>query len=354
MKIGILTFHDAHNYGAALQAFALQEYIKSKGHEVFFLDYHLNYVNKYYRWFNLSKIIRKNVLAGLKEFVRLPLRRKRYKMFNLFIEKNFHLLQVEKTGLDKKLDLLIVGSDQLWNYVLTGGFNNLYWGNIPGYTKPMITYAISMEVQPADDIIKDKIKKCIKNFDGISVRENTLRKTLQPLTNKEIRLCLDPTMLVSIDIWNKVVSSPIIKDPYVLLYQVRSSKTAEIIASKIADMYKCKVVKLYASADEESDTVCFGAGPSEFLNLIKYAKHVVSVSFHGTIFPLVFHVPITPILLGDGKDDRVLSILNRLDLEHLAMSDASSLQLPSIDWIEIDSKIQEIRKDSENYLNEYV
>ena len=354
MKIGILTFHRAHNYGAVLQAFALQEYIKAQGHEVFFLDYNLDYVNQYYKWFNKRKIIRKNIFAGVKEVLRLTRRKKRYDSFNYFITNNFELLQLRDINLDKTLDFLIVGSDQLWNYVLTGGFNNLYWGNIPTYSKPKITYAISMEVVPQSDELKREIKLHLDNFNEISVRENKLKDILQPLTNKDIKVCLDPTMLVSANVWDKIIGTPIVKGPYVFLYQVRPSEKAENIALKIAEMYKCKVVKLYANADINSDSVCFSAGPSEFLNLIKYAKHVVSVSFHGTILPMIFHVPFSSVLLDDGKDERVLSILKELGLENMAISNPDTILLPKINWSLVDLKIQKLRKESEKYLHRYV
>ena len=91
MKIGILTFHRAHNYGAVLQAYALQEILRSKGHYVEFIDYKNPYLLSVYNWLSWKRFITKNVMRTIKELSLIIKRKRRYDNFQHFIPSKLYV-----------------------------------------------------------------------------------------------------------------------------------------------------------------------------------------------------------------------------------------------------------------------
>lgn len=174
MKIGILTFHAAHNYGAVLQCYALQEYLKSKGNEVFVIDYRSKYLLDCYKWFNCKLFIKSIVkFTFIKEWKKMLDKRKRSNKFETFIQNRLNIINVSilKTNF---FDYIVIGSDQVWNTKLTNGYDKYYWGQFchPVQTK-IISYSASLElIWPKDE--DDNVKKMLSNFERISVREKDL------------------------------------------------------------------------------------------------------------------------------------------------------------------------------------
>lgn len=319
MKIGILTFHRAHNYGAVLQCYALTQYLKSLGNDVFVIDYSSDYVQSCYKLVDLNRIKCKNpirMISNLFNEIRVYRTRKtRAVKFDTFVNKYFSLLSPNDID---NLDVIVVGSDQVWNTRLTYGFDKYYWGNfIRNKNTRMISYAASIEEFWEQD--KNKVAvKLLSNFDSISVREENAMSILQKLMpQKEISLCVDPTLLLPANIWNRIAEIPQISERYLLVYQVRNSEKTISIAQKIAKKLSLSIVYLSASVFGNNSKVSRNSSPEQYLGFFKNASFVVCTSFHGTVFSLVYEKPFVSIRLNDGRDSRVGTLLAKCDgLEH--------------------------------------
>lgn len=328
MRIGILTFHAAHNYGAVLQCYALQTTLENLGHSVSVIDYRNKQILKDYKIFDIHRFIMRNPISLIKRIIHeisyYKIRKSRSLVFKTFIDNYLHLCPVNDI-FDNPFDLIIVGSDQVWNYNLTGGFDAYYWGEIkrPKQTK-IASYAASMQ-DSWSECYDNEIYKHLAKFDYLSVRENKLAVKLKRiLPTKKICTVVDPTLLLKVADWNKIAHSPEIGQPYLLLYQVDAIQTAENIADVIAKERQLKVVKLFAETDKSHTPEVASSSPADFVGLFKHASFVVCSSFHGTVFSILYHKNFYSMKV-EGKNSRVETLLQAFGLESRMLS-----SLPSV------------------------
>lgn len=357
MKIGILTFHCAHNYGAVLQCYALQEILKSMGHDVEVINYRPEYLLKPYRIFDLGRFKHKNPLklikAILKEIILFRKRVARHNIFQHFINERLNLsYEVSREQIPSYYDVYIMGSDQIWNPQITKGFDSVYFGEFrfPKNGKKYIAYAASMETSSLNQESKTFYSRVLKNFDAISVRENTFAQLLQSLTNKKIETVLDPTLLADPAIWDSIVKHPSIKEPYVLVYQVRRDKNTKRIANNIAKQLHAKVIEITANVNcKLLHNTYQSCSPEEFLGWIKYASCVITTSFHGTAFSIIYNKSFYCLKLGKG-DTRAASLLQELELGNRMIEQTSSPKFQLINYEYVNEKIMILRKKSYQFL----
>jgi len=356
MKIGVLTFHAAHNYGAVLQAYGTQEYLRSLGHDVEIIDYRPEYIVTPYKLIDSKRIFYKNPLKTVKRlfgevmiFRRLLLR---YNRFNKFINERFNLSSRVSDTVPPDYDAYIFGSDQVWNPKITKGFDQVFFGGFtakPGSRK--IAYAASMEAIDLTAPQKDFFTKALKNLDSIGVREFQLQELLQPLSAKPISTVLDPTLLLESSEWEKIAVQPKIDQKYVLVYQVRVNEATLKIANDLARQIGGVVVQLGGHVDWKYVNRRYqSASVEEFLGWIKYADCVVTTSFHGTVFASIFNRPFYTISLHDGGDSRSGSLLKSLGLSERLISLDTSPFFTEIDYSDVNIKLNEIRKESYKFL----
>lgn len=355
MKIGILTFHCAHNYGAVLQCFALQEFLKGLGHDVEVIDYRPSFLIDPYKIKLISfsgniKSILKNIVVQILTFTR---KTRRFKAFARFIDGRLNLSsRCDETSVISDMDAYIFGSDQIWNSKITKGGDNIYWGILPfdKKGKKFITYAASMGIETASENEKKRIEENLKNFDAISVRESSLRAFLAPLTDKEINWVLDPTLLASRLVWDKLDDN--VKDRgYVLVYQVRENTNTMEFAKHIAHQLNANVISVEAwvrSKIERGKKSC--ASPEDFVSYVKHASCVVTTSFHGTAFSVIFNRPFYCLELGDSEDGRSKSLLHSLHLEERMVDKYARPSFSNIDYTEANEILKEQRKSSKQFL----
>lgn len=323
MKIGILTYHYAHNYGAVLQCYALQNFLNSLGHTVRVIGYENTNICKDYYVFDWHRFKIKNPFTLIKRITHelsfYHIRKGRYNAFNDFINNYLSVCPVQEIY-DAPFDLIIVGSDQVWNYNLTKGFDSYYWGEFahPNKTK-LATYAVSMQdtwPREMDSIIK----KRLSNFKHISVREESLACRLRKMMpDIDVATVVDPTLLFSSNEWDKIVVKPHINEPYLLLYQVDVNPIAEDSAKKIAKERNLRVIHLYAQPDKPHSSEVAKTSPQEFVGLFKYASFVVCSSFHGTVFSILYKKSFYTVRVP-GKSRRVETLLQIYGLDKYILS----------------------------------
>lgn len=328
MRIGILTFHCAHNYGAVLQCYALQETLKNMGHEVEVINYRPEYLLTPFRRFNIKRYKSNNpfkiVKKTLREVLVARMRIKRYSAFHNFIQTMLNLsAKVQGRDIPSTYDIYIMGSDQIWNPKITKGFDPVYFGNFQfaKANKKYVAYAASMEACALAPEAIDFYRKSLCNFDSVSVREKQLAGLLQPLSEKPIETVLDPTLLAKAEIWHKIAKRPKYNGKYVLVYQVGRNGNTLKIANSIAQEIGAVVIEITAeifASFNRRKLQC--ESPEEFLGWIKHASFVVTTSFHGTAFSIIFNRPFYCIELKKNGNTRCRSLLSSIGLENRLIS----------------------------------
>lgn len=363
MKIGILTFHCAHNYGAVLQCYALQETLKQMGHNVEIIDYRPKYLLTPYTIFDKKRFLSKNPISLIKHCIKetllLPARIKRHNAFDKFINNRLNLShRIIKRTIPDNYDVYIMGSDQIWNPKITQGFDPVYLGyfDFPKGRKKYISYAASMETNELNAETRDLYIKALNNFDAISVREAKLAELLQPLTLKKIETVLDPTLIADIATWKSIINRPNIKHKYILVYQVRNNKNTMRIASEIANQINAVVIEVTSRLDIHFRKNRFQCTSTEkFLGLVKDAACIVTTSFHGTVFSIIFNRPFYCIQLDDNMDNRSQSLLEQIGLSERMIKKDDTPNFTKIDYNDrINKSILKLREKSLCYLRDNI
>lgn len=355
MKIGILTFHRATNYGAVLQCFALQECLKAQGHYVRIIDYRPEYIEKYRRVFSIMPqgvSFIKRIGIRFIELLRAPLILHTNFAFNSFLSS---MLQVGKTiknetDLYGVYDAIFIGSDQVWSPSICNGFDPIYYGQFPHKGTRLVSYAASLG---GHNVLNDEqwgiVYNYLKSFDFISVRENILYDQLRQI-GIHSQIVVDPSMLLSKQILDKLAIKPNYSN-YVLLFMLEEEDGAYDFAQRIASQIGSKVIRLQAvkTIRRRNNVINVGAvTPQKFCGFIKYAKCIVNISFHGTAFSILYNKPF--YTLHSSQEDRAANLLNLLGLEKRLVSSSDTVEFSEIDYVESNKVVSILRQKSLNYI----
>lgn len=352
MRIGILTYHRAHNYGAVLQCYSLQQVLSEMGHIVEVIDYRQPYIeNKYKPRLDIRRIISNLVRLNFAEAIFQI-----NKFLNSFtLRKNFTSFRetflncsnpVITNAIPEDYDCYIIGSDQMWGLHCTGGDEPIYWGKFN--RKPeskLIGYAISSNRDYSNYLSLSEIAERIRKFDALSLREFSVCEEIQAIAKRKFQLCLDPTLLTTAHIWKPLLNDKYESRKYVATYFIREKQADRIELLRRA--------KNFASSNnlEFIDLSTMEYPVEDFISIIKSATCVFTTSFHATVFSVILGTPFTTICLNDGHDDRYVNLLNMLDLtEHLSEPNASFLLPPHENIQEIEEKLQKLRQSSIQFL----
>jgi hypothetical protein len=328
MKIGIITFQRAHNFGAQMQMYALYTFLKNQGHDVWILDYHCSAVEDGYAQKNplkpFRRFVRKNILVGAIDFIKSfnsyvrGYQKKKVESFDSFLYDNFQLTKRFEYPEDMPtdFDVLIIGSDQVWNYKITGGRYEPFFldnGNDDEALPRRIAYAPSCEKYAFAQLQNDKdyLKHIFSKFHWISVREKALGDFLTETINIKADTVLDPTLLLSREDYLKIAIKPK-KEHYLCVYRVSASKKLQKVAKQIAKEKGLEIVEIYASTIAKDKAEAYG--PREILGYLCYADVIVTSSFHGTAFSIINRKDFYSVY--NKSSVRVANILKSIGLEN--------------------------------------
>lgn len=332
-KIGIITFHKAINYGAVLQCYALQTILKKMEYDVTVIDYNPSVMQRNRRIFNFSDFIMflysvKMAFSKVKAIIH----------FNNFLRKHLTITPFEKIVDDNYAlyDTIVIGSDQLWSPRINSGYDEVYWGNFNKKIKK-ITYAISMGTDHTLDVIaKEKIRKYAENFNAISVREHTLREELFEIgITKKIEKVLDPTLLLCSEDYDVIATTSNKYGDYILYYEIRHDPSTISLLYKLAKYHNCKIVSLLGPRAEFDDVEYIRLNHGDvsieyFLGLIKHSKCVVTSSFHGTSFSIIFRKDFYSLVHKDC--DRARDLLTSISLSERLVSPKDVIKIQPVDY----------------------
>ena len=359
-KLGILTYHTGFNYGASLQAYALQKVIKRMGYPCETIHFETER-------FVASREMFSRKPRRLKEFIKIVTRlpyylplKKREKLFESFTENCLDispLYRTEQEVIDHAGDYecIVCGSDQIWNLSQNDApaANLLFFLNFPKKQR-RISYAASFGkwVKEAHKR-ENEFLPWLKEFDYISVREDSGVEYLKS-QGIDCVLTLDPTVLLDKEDYDIICAERQIKEAYVLLFSWLCGDEVVKAAKKVAAELQLPLFSL----TPPPRTMCSGikrkldVGPMEFLSLIKYADFIVTDSFHGTAFSMTFEKPYVSIVSDGHADTRMKSLLHQLGLEdHLVDSKKIDIvAMKSTDFLRVNEKKIDLRKASFQFL----
>ena len=359
-KIGIITMHKVLNCGSALQAYALQKTIQKLGYDCEMIDYlypnsyHLSFSQKGRTMVNSVKRVLSflfNILLGIEK-------KKTRKLFAAFYQKYFVLSKpyLTKEAIQENpplYDLFLTGSDQVWNPRFIKGDTTFMLSFVPENSR-CISYASSIATSNIPQEFRNCYANELKKYYYISVREESGKKVIKDLTGKEAYVVCDPTILLTAKEWSNVANNSKfeINKPYILVYVLNYSfdpyPEIENTIRVVQDRLNLPVVILNGRKKDllRKKTIFIKeAGPCEFVNLFKNAAYVITTSFHGTVFSLIFDKPLA-VMIDDRKNDsRIFDLLQKCNKEQYVITKNNPTQV-LMKLLEDNSKLNSFRDAS--------
>ena len=359
-RIGILTMHRVQNYGSALQAYALQEYINRLGYDAELIDYIFpNKKHKQHR--SLKKRIKSTLF---KWAFCLPLLRKS-KRFTRFYKTYYKCSKLQFDSpeslmqYDYSYDILMTGSDQVWNpiHILT---DTSFFLTFAKKHTPKIAYAPSFSVASIPEEFHTIIRPYLDTYAHISVREKSGLDIVKALTNKEVNQACDPTLLLTKEDWSTLAtqSKYKIKGPYILVYVLHYAYNPypeiNAIIEKVQQELDMPLILLDAPVLEmkfKNARFIKDAGPAEFLYLVQNASFVITTSFHGTAFALNFGIPFYSVIKDrSGFDTRMMDLIDAVEADRAIVYNQPIDRALTMDYTYVSERLEQLRKHSQDYI----
>lgn len=351
MKIGILTQHFLLNYGGIIQNFALQQVLMKLGHEPLTFEHDTCYSRT--RWFlrAVKHILRTRSFRNLPVY---PIYKGRIgnKNFIKFVLKNIKSVPVKdftpSLTVQYGIEAYIVGSDQVWRPAFNLGprLGNMFLNFADDKVKKF-SYAASFGCKEWEYTKAQEQMCCklIKRFDAISVREATGIELCKQYFGSDATLVLDPTLLLTMEDYEKVCADIPAKEEHVFVYSLVVSDKVLAVASFISKKTGLPVVVKQAGDNvKKEDTI------EDWFAEFRDADCVVTDSFHGMVFSIIFNKPFYIVMNPSGGNDRYISLLSQLGLMDRIVKEHQISNLESINWDEVNQKLAVLRQESMNFL----
>ncbi len=369
LKINTITCHHVYNYGASLQAFALQNYLESQKNDVTIIDYRLD-CHKRYEFFNIDKASRFYPLylkLNVLKYILGPISNRsmlktfgRKKSFDKFDRDFLKLTSATYRTIEelKKnypiADIYIAGSDQIWNTYMPNGTDLGYYLDFGETKTKRVSYAASFGSSTLKNGTQDFVRKQLSKFDKISVRESSGLTILNQLQLKGCNV-VDPVFLLNKDEWIKKLKLNRKDEDYILLYDfLHLDNNIKEFTLKLAARTHLKIISINDYSNTPyADIQINDAGPVEFLTYLLNAKYIVSNSFHATAFSIIFNKQFVTFPLSTlNNSSRITDLLSDLTLpERYAPSSIETI-LKYIDWNAIMPNYFEKIKESKSFLQQ--
>lgn len=358
-EVGIIT-KMSKNYGAVLQAFALKKTIEMLGHSACIINYNGAVGNDTYQIFKRGRGIR-TLIYNIKRFTKQKGLRKSIEKFQNFRSEYFNLTEPYNNYCDfvsKPPDCItyIVGSDQVWNPKIL--FSPIYYLKFGDPTITRISYAASFGETDIHPDYKNVIQNYLRSFNGISVREDNGETIVRGLGLRS-EVVLDPTLLLDDKEWSEIGKEPSnIPEHYILCYCLHYPPQIDEVLSKIKANYNFQVVNIATDVNMKDigDIQRWDIGPQEFVWLLQHADVVVTSSFHGTVFSIIFDKPFYTISLN-RKDGRLNNLLNKLEIPRHLIDDVDKYDFGqefTTPYIKSKDIIRRLKESSLAFLKSYL
>ena len=362
MKIILITKHYVKNYGSVLQTYASQELLSRRGDSVYIANYilpeasGLKYMDIILRKHASGSRIKKMILRA----VVLPTMIRWKYVFGGFLKKYLNVCGSPADNCDKlktelpEADIYCTGSDQVWNPKANRGLQPAYFCEFAPKGKKIVSLAASFGVKTVREEDEAQMKKYLEKYSLLSVREISGIDILDKAGVKG-KVILDPVMIETDGFWKKLAAKRKIRSDYVLVYQPNSSRSFDSYAEQAAEKQGKKLVRICTRYDQILKNGRAVPVPTveQWISLFYYADFVITDSFHGTVFSLLFQkefINLYPPLFSERLD----SLLNMFGIEERHITDCSRFDILDrrIDYRKVNEILDEKRKESLKFIDE--
>ncbi len=334
MKIGILTFQRTTNYGAIMQSYSLNKKLNDIGANCETIDYYnpklaTNKTNNlvkifYQQWksYNCNRFINKMI-----------------KMSKKVDKKNIHSLYY---------DCYVVGSDQVWNVKCTDNDQTYFIDFNDKALKYSYAASIGLDHETIKSILT-KNKQNLNSFEIVSLRENIEKETLNSL-NKKTRYDVDPVFLLSPSEWKGIASKKLKKKKYIFYYTIGKTKKLDSYVKELANKYNLEIID-----NKKSIEFIMNCKPTDFISWLYNAEFVVTNSFHGAAFSIIFNkLFYVECDSEDGFNHRIYNMLNKYKLNTRIVDNEKTINNQEIDFADVNKRLKEDILNSIQYLKQIV
>lgn len=353
MKVGILTFHRAYNYGAILQAFALQKKISDLGYESEIIDYLSNEDRKEQKTFHIQS--GKGIKANIEKLIKDVYRIRKNRNFDSFMQSQMVISSVsystfsemEKMDADSPYDCYIVGSDQVWNTNNNRRDKTFTLSFVNGNSRKC-SYAASFGNVKLDNEMLDLYQRELGKFRVLTVREESSIEQYDFLKTYNAKVVLDPTLLLDSSNYLNIASPNLVKKKYAFMYTIAKERNLRTFAQSF-----CKEHGLLLIDSKKSLQFFQKSDPRDFLSFIEHAEYVFTNSFHGTAFSIIMNKQFaTEVNTAKRLNNRSFDLLKKLGLIARDIDNSSFDLEKTIDYISVKEKLNSLRKESVDVLKE--
>lgn len=365
MKLGLLTFHDAANYGAVLQAYALQVHLESAGFECEYLNYRNTTRRLQYDmgYLAMDSLIHGHPMETAKYLLGTPfmaLRKHRFAAFrreHLKVSAHEWRTSSELRGIAGQYDKFVVGSDQVWCPENNGSDTAFLLDFVDGDARK-VAYASSFGTDDIPENLKGAYARCLRHIGSIGVRERAGCRLVKELTGRDVPMVVDPVFLPGRAAWERLISPRNPRRPFVFSYTNRGGQLAAFLESagdvlKGRDLHKLARQTTLGDFLRRGVQVKYCMSPVEFLGNVKNADLVVTASFHCLAFSLIFNKPFVCFTTEDSaKDERLTGLLKELGLGNRIFRSGMTSEeaLTPIDYDRVNAKLAQQIDASKDYL----
>lgn len=372
-KIGILTFSYGCNFGGTLQCLGLYKALQiDSNKKIVVIDYipegSYSFLNKKINGCGITLNIKKslkNMMTNPGKILKSLYLKNRFvekslDKFNEFRSTNLKLVPYSSQNIEKNIDTIIVGSDQVWN--VTGRFNPVYFlENIQSVNK--ISYAACSGSDFYKEEDKESLKNTINDFNHISVRNMHTHNFVKRLTEKEAAIVCDPSILYN---YKEYLNQEKPKEKYILTYILGSEingghkKVLEQIKKKVGDIKVIAVGIVYSGSGSLqfypwADEVLYDASPEDWLNLINNAEFIYTDSYHGVLFSMKFHKKFLSYYAEKGRASRFIDLADRYAVGDWIVNSVDEMYKKNslgkeVDYEKVDNLLSVHREYSMNFL----
>lgn len=359
-KVGIVTFHTGNNYGANLQAYALQSYITHMGFNVKIMDFNPLVYDTYDRIFRKVGGGRiRNVYHFVCQLIHYSELRRRANRFEDF--RNAFYKRTDKRYLTaedflrnhESFDYYVSGSDQVFNPNVS--FSDCYFLAFDKNNGKKVAYAPSLGVANLSTEQMSRIKKHISDFDCLSCREENGAAVLSQLAGSYVPTVCDPVFLLGKDEWLNIASKVEEKRPYIFVYDLNGGHRLIELAKRVSDSAGIKTI-ICATTNTHSlysGVKCLRSlGPKELLGYINEARYVITDSFHGTSLSLLLGTKVLPLISVSKTSSRIEFVMNKLGVGNQIVRDVNNFIINDITFEHYSDTLAEYISESKEFLKQ--
>jgi len=345
MKIGILTFHRALNYGAVWQCWALIYACQKLGHEVHVIDYAPTGIWQY-QYFKRQRLD--------KRIANTLMHRRFYRFYQSLPRTCYYgESHSEIVNNPPQLDAYIVGSDQMWAEKIVGGNIGSFVFDFAPENVRRISYAVSQGgLMSENPVFHAELRK----FYAISLREPTWKQKLSAISGKDVEDVCDPSLLVPAEEYAKKEKKVwFLPKHYIAVFDLNNEPQIRQMAKQLKSKLGVPIVSVAGSYKHWCDRSLLGISPEQWIYVMRHADFICTNGFHGTAFSIVFRKPFISVAANGKdtavKDDRKINILTQCGMmsQYVKSVDDLSAALPC-DYSKAESMIDAYRTRSLNWL----